>query len=81
MDLTVWILKNEWFQILREINLGHNEALKTEILTTFSALNHEFLGIPDISKFGILQKLKVKACEMVKMAVFWPFQILEIDFT
>ena len=58
-------------QILREINVGHFEAPKTAILTIWAALNFEFVDIFDIFKREIAKKSKIRAAQMVKMAVFW----------
>ena len=53
-------------QIFREINFGHFEAPKTDILTKRVALNFEFLDIFDIFKCEIPKKSEFKASKIAK---------------
>ena len=56
--------------ILREINFGSMQYVKTAILTISEALDFELMGIPYLKMSKIPQNVKFGAAKMVKMAVF-----------
>ena len=67
-------------QILREINFGHFEALKTAILAFCTALNFEHLGI--FKTFSSVKFFKKSSVfKMVKTAIFDLLKSAKIDFT
>ena len=71
-------------QILRKINFGHFEAIKTAILTFWAALNFEFFYPFDIFIFQIWnfsKNQKFKAFKIVTAAVFDLMKSAKIDFT
>ena len=53
-------------QILREINFGHFEAIKTAILTIIAAVKIEFLGPFDIFKPEMFPKIKIQSLKNSK---------------
>ena len=63
-----------------EIDFGHFEAPKTDILTKRVALNFEFLNIFDIFKCEIPKKSKFNAFKVVEMTVFDSLKSAKIDF-
>ena len=68
---TVWQFQDySATQILRDINFGHFEETKNTILTSWAALNLEFVGICDIIKCELFLKWKFKAFKIVKTTVF-----------
>ena len=56
--------------ILREINFGSMQNVKTTILTITDPLNFELVGISYLKMSKISQNVKFGAAKMVKMAVF-----------
>ena len=81
-ERTVWKFQDfSATQILRKINFGHLEALKTPILTIWTALYFQVLGIFDYSSVKYFQRSKFKASKIVKSAVFDFLKSVKIDFT
>ena len=63
-EFTMWKCQDiSATQILREINFGYFEVLKTAILTILAALDFVFLGTFDISSMKILPKMKIQSLQ------------------
>ena len=58
---TMWKFQDfSAFQMLREINFGHFQALKTAILSIWAVPNFEFLEDFDIFKREICPKIEIQ---------------------
>ena len=77
---TMWKIQDfSVTQILREINFGHFEAQRTDILTILAALNLVFWEFLTFFSVKFFLKSKFKASIMVKTAVFAFLKSAKID--
>ena len=79
---TVW--KFSYFPvtplILREINFGSIQKVKTAVLTILKALSFDFYKSCTLENVKNSQKFKIQSCSNGQNGSFWNFKITKIDF-